>query len=131
MKNSRLLTTQLLTALTLLFSSFTVAASDMTTPINAREAIPEKRDFILDMAVNPCQNFHQYVCGNVEKNFKLRDDRSSHTFAFDDSDERILEKKKSFFKNIQNERKLSARSHQLKDYYMACMSEKNSFCISS
>lgn len=85
--------------------------------------IPEKRDFTLDKSVNPCQDFHQYVCNNVEKSFKLRDDRSSHTFAFDDSDERLLEKKKDFFKNINKEKKLSPRSQQLKDFYLACMNK--------
>ncbi len=102
------------------------AASDLPVKPGMSSAIPEKREFPLDTAVNPCENFHQYVCGNVEKSFKLRDDRSSHTFAFDDSDERILEKKKDFFKKIKSEKKLSDRSQQLKDYYLACMSEKNS-----
>lgn len=97
-----------------------------TPKIIMSSAIPEKREFILDSSVNPCENFHQYVCGNVEKSFKLRDDRSSHTFAFDDSDERILEKKKNFFKNIKSEKNLSPRSKQLSDYYMACMNVKNS-----
>ena len=96
-------------------------------PVTApSSAIPEKREFPLGTAVNACQDFHEYVCGSVEKSFKLRDDRSSHTFAFDDSDERILEKKKDFFKNIQKEKKFSPRSQQLKDYYLACMNEKNS-----
>ncbi|MBC7465724.1 MAG: M13 family metallopeptidase [Bdellovibrio sp.] len=90
---------------------------------NMSSAIPGKRDFTLDKAVNPCQDFHQYVCNNVEKSFKLRDDRSSHTFAFDDSDERLLEKKKDFFKNIKNEKKLSPRSQQLKDFYLSCMNK--------
>ncbi len=102
------------------------AATDLPAKPAMSSAIPEKREFPLDAAVNPCENFHQYVCGNVEKSFKLRDDRSSHTFAFDDSDERILEKKKDFFKKIKSEKKLSERSQQLKDYYLACMSEKNS-----
>lgn len=88
--------------------------------------IPDKRNFELNKSVNPCDNFHEYVCSNVENSFKLRPDRSSHTFAFDDSDERILEKKKSFFKNIKNEKNLSERSLQLKDFYMACMNEKES-----
>lgn len=89
-------------------------------------AIPDVRKFELNEKINPCDDFHQYVCSKVESSFKLRDDRSAHTFAFDDSDERILEKKKDFFKNILNEKKLSPRSQQLKDYYAACMNEKES-----
>lgn len=88
--------------------------------------IPEIRTFELNEKINPCDDFHQYVCGKVESQFKLRDDRSSHTFAFSDSSERILEKKKDFFKNISNEKKLSARSQQLKNYYLACMNEDES-----
>lgn len=87
-------------------------------------AIPEIRAFDFNEKINPCDDFHAYVCSKVEAQFKLRDDRSSHTFAFDDSNERILEKKKDFFKNIENEKKLSLRSQQLKDYYAACMNEK-------
>ena len=92
----------------------------------ATSVIPEVRLFELNEKINPCNDFHQYVCSKVEAQFKLRDDRSSHTFAFNDSHERILEKKKDFFKNIQSEKKLSARSQQLKDYYAACMNEKAS-----
>ncbi len=94
--------------------------------INPSSKIPEKREFTLNTQINACDDFHQYVCSNVENSFKLRDDRSSHTFAFDDSDERILEKKKNFFKNIKNEKKLSERSIQFKDYYMACMNKAES-----
>ena len=62
--------------------------------VEPSSVIPEIRKFETDSRINPCDDFHQYVCSNVETQFKLRDDRSVHTFAFDDSDERILEKKK-------------------------------------
>ena len=106
------------------FSSLAYSASSSNQEPSS--IIPEIRSFELNEKINPCDDFNQYVCSSVESKFKLRDDRSAHTFAFDDSDERILEKKKDFFKNIENEKKLSARPQQLKDYYMACMNEKES-----
>ena len=94
--------------------------------VEPSSAIPEIRNFDLNTKQNPCDDFHAYVCSNVEASFKMRDDRSSHIFAFDDSDERLLEKKKDFFKNIDREKRLSPRSQQFKDYYKACMNEKSS-----
>lgn len=103
-----------------LTAEVTLANNKITLPSSA---IPEKRSFPLNEKVNPCEDFHAYVCENAEKSFKLREDRSSHIFAFDDSEERILEKKKNFLKNIHKEKKLSDRSQQLKDYYAACMNK--------
>jgi putative endopeptidase len=111
------------TAVCLASSSLYAADAKKMTPSSA---IPDRRVFTLNTNVNPCDDFHQYVCSDVEASFKLRDDRSSHTFSFDDSDERILEKKKDFFKNIKKEKNLSARSLQFKDYYMACMNKAES-----
>ena len=88
--------------------------------------IPEKREFKMNNQINPCDDFHKYVCGHVEENFKLRPDRSNHIFAFDDSSERLLDKKKSFFKNINNEKNLSARSLQFRNFYLACMNKEES-----
>ena len=105
----------------LLFAVFAVSTS-----FAEKTEIPEKRDFKISQNINPCDDFHAYVCDDVEKNFKLREDRSAHTFAFDDSDERILEKKKSFFKNIDQEKKLPPRAFQMKAYYKACMNFESS-----
>ncbi|MBY0452573.1 MAG: M13 family peptidase, partial [Bdellovibrionaceae bacterium] len=69
-------------------------------------------------------NFHGYDCSKAEAAFKLRDDRNRHTFSFNDSAERILEAKKNFFKNIESEKKLTPRSLQIKNFYLACMDEK-------
>lgn len=87
--------------------------------------IPAKREFPLSTKVNPCENFHKYVCSEAEAAFKLREDRSRHTFSFSDSSERILEAKKSFFADIGKQKNLSPRSLQIKDNYMACMQEKS------
>ncbi|AGH96094.1 M13 family metallopeptidase [Pseudobdellovibrio exovorus] len=97
-----------------------------TAQVEPSSVIPDVRKFELNDKVNPCDDFHQYVCSKVESEFKLRDDRSAHVFAFSDSSERILEKKKDFFKNIQQEKKLSDRSLQFKNYYLACMNESES-----
>ncbi len=86
--------------------------------------IPAKREFPLSETEKPCQDFHKYVCSEVEASFKLREDRSSHDFSFSDSDERILLAKKDFFANIQKEKNFSEREQQVKDYYLACMNEK-------
>ncbi|MBL7546187.1 MAG: M13 family metallopeptidase [Bdellovibrionaceae bacterium] len=86
-------------------------------------AIPDRRTFPLSTKISACENFHDYVCDNVENSFELRPDRSSHTFSFSDSFERILNKKKEFFSNIENEKKLTPRAQQIKNFYLACMNE--------
>lgn len=94
----------------------------LTTSKKSSE-IPERRLFPLSSKISACENFHDYVCSEVESTFELRPDRSAHTFAFSDSFERILNKKKEFFSNIDREEKLSPRSKQIKNFYLACMNE--------
>jgi len=86
--------------------------------------IPEKREFPVDESHPPCVNFHDYVCSKVESSFKLRDDRSRHMFAFDDSSERLLLKKRDFLKNLKKDKNLSSRGEGLKNNFAACMNEK-------
>lgn len=101
-----------------LISSVAVAKEAAPKPSSE---IPAKREFPLNTEVNPCEDFHQYVCSKAENAFKLREDRSSHTFAFDDSRERLLKIKQSFMKELPQKKDLDARTEQVRDYYMACM----------
>lgn len=103
---------------------FTISMSQASSAAEPSSAIPDKRNFPLSTKIKPCDDFYGYVCSEVNATFKLRDDRSRHTFAFNDSYERILQKNKDFFKNIDKEKKLSRRSQQLPDSYLACMNEE-------
>ena len=96
--------------------------------VSKSSAIPERREFPVNDKLNPCDNFYDYACSKVVEGFQLRPDRSRHTFAFDDSNERLLEKKKSFLKDISLEATkgaaLSPRSQALANVYLACMDPK-------
>ncbi len=107
-----------------LFSKALVAAEPATNGAPS-SAIPDRREFPVNESKNPCDNFYEYACSNVNSSFKLRDDRSSHTFSFSDSHERLLEKKKSYLKEIGAKKAakspLSERSDTLATVYNACM----------
>lgn len=109
-----------LSLLLLMLGAAAQAQSPSTKNIPSSD-VPERRSFPLDEDKNPCDDFHDYVCSKVEASFKLRDDRSKHVFSFSDSDERLLLKKRAFFKNIHKEKKLSPRGQDLKKNYLACM----------
>lgn len=97
-------------------------------PKKPSSAIPDRREFPVNKALNPCDDFFQYACSDVTASFKLRPDRSSHTFAFNDSAERLLEKKKAFLKQLSADakagKKLAPRSADLATVYNACMDPK-------
>jgi putative endopeptidase len=87
--------------------------------------IPERREFPLNADVSPCENFYDYVCSKAIDSFQLREDRSSHTFAFNDSAERLLEKKKTFFKDLEKIKPQNNREESLKNYYASCINQKS------
>lgn len=104
-------------------TSFPVLAAS-SSPRPSSE-IPDRREFPLNSKVKPCDNFYDYACSEAISHFKLREDRSSHTFSFSDSYERLLSKKKDFLKDIDQKKqsgaKLSDRSDALATIYGACM----------
>lgn len=112
---------KLLLISTLALSATLAHAKPAPKGVVPSSAIPEKREFPLNSEINPCEDFHQYVCSNVEASFKLRDDRSRHLFAFSDSGERLLEVKKKFMRELPLQKNLEPRSKQIRDFYLSCM----------
>ncbi|MBC7659391.1 MAG: M13 family metallopeptidase [Chitinophagaceae bacterium] len=118
MKNSRL------ALLAGLLCSPLLAANQAVAPTPTSD-IPARREFPVNENVSPCENFYEYACSTAVSRFKLRDDRSNHTFAFSDSRERLLDRKKTFLKDLQTKLNgkaaLPERSKTLATVYDACM----------
>lgn len=83
--------------------------------------VPERREFPVNEAINPCDNFYEYTCSKVEETFQLREDRSSHAFSFSDSWERLLIKKKSYLKNLSRQKVKTKGEKELSDVFLACL----------
>lgn len=118
------------------FALFALAASPQAnaapkelTPAMLFEGItiPAKREFPLSKDIKPCDNFYEYVCSGVKKDFKLPDDRSRWSFSFGDNSEKLLYAKKHYFKFLEKgyEPKM-AHAKPVKNFYLACMNEKAS-----
>lgn len=83
--------------------------------------IPDKREFPVNPKINPCENFYEYTCSKVNESFQMRPDRSHHVFSFSDSAERLLEKKKTYFKNLSKTKPENEKEVALKNFYSSCM----------
>jgi len=113
-----------------LVSIITIVQMSLAAPLTRDELlkgspIPEKRTYELSKTVKPCDDFHKYVCSNVEDHFKLPSDRSRWNFSFSDIAERLLYVKKQFFKKMASYQAPTPREQQFKDMYLACMDTKD------
>lgn len=85
--------------------------------------IPARRSFPVNPAINPCENLYEHACSKVIESFKLREDRRKHTFAFNDSAERILEFKKKTIAELAQAETKDPIARELKNYYLSCTNE--------
>lgn len=102
-----------------LLSSLLATASSF----GASSEIPLKREFPLNDKINPCENLYEHACSKTIESFQLRADRRKHTFAFNDSAERILEFKKNYLKELTTKEADSRVSGQIKNFYLSCMNK--------
>ncbi len=91
--------------------------------------VPEKRPFPLSSKIPACQDFHAYVCNEVETTFKLPENRTHWVFSFTDAAERMLFAKKTYFKQLDKKHSSKTspnnqRSQQLVNFYTSCMNPK-------
>ncbi len=87
----------------------------------ASSEIPERREFPVNEELNPCEDFYEYTCSKVIESFKLREDRSAHTFSFSDSSERLLESKKAYLLALPEQKKKTKGEQELGDVFSACL----------
>lgn len=81
----------------------------------------ETRTYSVDETISPCEDYHAYVCGPLEKAFTLPPDRARYTFAFSDSREALLAYKKKYFQNLSDRKPRTEIEGRLKNAYLACM----------
>ena len=110
---------QILIGILFILLTFGISA-DTTAPKKSSE-IPARREFPVNPAINPCEDFYGYTCSKVIDSFELREDRKAHTFAFHDSAERILDFKKKYFKELGTKKPANKREAALQEFYLSCM----------
>jgi putative endopeptidase len=101
----------------------TIIASFSLNGFGASSDIPERREYPVNEKINPCTDLYEHACSKVIESFKLREDRRKHTFAFNDSSERILEFKKNTINEIVKSDSKDPITQELKNYFLSCVNE--------
>lgn len=109
-----------------LLFNFSFAATLTRDELLKNSPVPDRRQFDLSSKVKPCEDFHKYVCDEVEQKFKLPEDRERWSFSFTDNRERLLHAQKQFFNKMSTYTPPSDRELQFKNVYLACMDKKSS-----
>lgn len=94
-----------------------------STAFGASSEIPLKREFPVDEKYNPCINLYEHACAKTIESFTLRPDRRKHTFAFNDSAERILAFKKSTIQELTKKPSEKGVGGELRDFYLSCINK--------
>ncbi len=105
-------------------TSMLVVIAGSLNAMAASSDIPLKREFPVNEKINPCENLYEYACSKTIESFVLRPDRRKHTFAFNDSAERILEFKKKMIKDLAGSTPENPIAGELKSFYQSCMNEE-------
>ena len=100
---------------------FVLISIHATAAVKPTSEIPEKREFPVNEKINPCDDFYKYTCSKAIAGFKLRDDRVRHIFSFSDSDERLLEKKKTYLAGLPQQKVKTSGEVELSDIFSSCM----------
>ncbi len=100
-----------------------LAGCTAQSSLRKSSAVPERREFPVSTTIDPCTDFFEYACSEVNDTFELRDDRSRHIYSFHDSNERLLEARKNYLARLETATNLSPRGVQIRDYYLACIND--------
>ena len=105
------------------FCNFNIYSQEILTIPEQDFKVPNNRDFNLNHSISPCINFFDYVCSNEIEKFRLPENKNKYTFSFDDSREKIKQKRIHYINSLLNKKNLDKRNVMIKNFYNSCMNE--------
>lgn len=105
------------------FCNFNIYSQEILTIPEQDFKVPNNRDFNLNHSILPCINFFDYVCSNEIEKFRLPENKNKYTFSFDDSREKIKQKRIHYINSLLNKKNLDKRNVMIKNFYNSCMNE--------